>query len=561
MLRTVTIWTMAALLLIAAPARGQAGGAGGAAGGAAGGDTGNEEEPPALRVTAPGKGPQIPFDEARWEFWWYFNREPLLNLKPTLLAQATAGKDVDVPFQKLTPKDRDQNLIPGLVNALRDQNPELRIAALHALAKTHEPSARPALYGMLHDEQFLVRVQAILALGVWGNTMCLPRLEQIVRDGERELQERLVAGVALGLVGGPLAAESFKQLLAPTAFKELPTMVQSGLAYGVGLCGDSGNAPLVRSLLLDKAVSDLAVRAYLVLSLGKCADAADADALLRLLSDSEHQTRRSAAIALGALSRKSGDARIAATLAKAAHEDADLMVRNFAIIALGYVGGAEAVKVLRTDLAEATKATRPFVALALGIAGEPESVPLLLAALKTETEPSYRGALCISLGLHRDGRAAPDLRKALKDAAEPVLAGYCALALGLIRDVQSVPELQQLMLSGTDVELLPNAATALGLLGARSAVKTMIERTASEKNEFARQSLLYGLGLVGDRAATAHLEGALAQTDAPAYVRGYAAAGLGLLGDEHAVRAIARVSRDSNYTITSDFLSELFRVL
>src|SRR5690606_10477655 len=119
-------------------------------------------------------------------------------------------------------------LIPRLVQALRDSDPAVRTAAIHALAKTRDPDARLYLFNALNDKEFLVRVQAILALGVWGNTVSLPRLEGILKDGDRELQERLVAAVSIGLIGGPLAAESFKQVLAPKAFVLEPPIVQAG---------------------------------------------------------------------------------------------------------------------------------------------------------------------------------------------------------------------------------------------------------------------------------------------------------------------------------------------
>jgi hypothetical protein len=44
-------------------------------------------------------------------------------------------------------------------------------------------------------------------------------------------------------------------------------------------------------------------------------------------------------------------------------------------------------------------------------------------------------------------------------------------------------------------------------------------------------------------------------------VRGYAVVGLGSIADPEVVRAIARVSADSNYTIVSNFLDELFLIL
>ncbi len=521
----------------------------------------NEEQPDKDGLTHPGKGPQIPFDETRWEFWWYYNREPLIGLRRALVAGAAATVDVDEPFQAVTARDREHSLIPHVVSALRDANPFVRISAVHSLAKTRDPGVRPSLFQALRDEQFLVRLHAILALGVWGETVSLPRLEELVRDKKAELQERMYAGLALGLIGGPQAAECFRGLLSLPAFLEFPTMVQAGLAYGAGLAGGGENAVLVRGLLAERALQDYVVRSYLLLSLGKCGEASDAALLLVELRGNETQLRRSAAIALGSLLRRGADEQAVAALAQAAHEDADVMVRNFSWISLGYIGGDAAVRLLRADLEAETKGYRPFIALALGLGGDPENVPVLLHAFTAESDNSYRGALAVALGLQRDGRAAPALREAFQTAGEPVFRGYAALALGMIGDLESIPDIEGVFASAGDVELMANAATALGLLGARAAAGRIAARIPQEKNEYVRQSLLYALGLMGDRAAIDPLAAVVHTKEEVAYVRAYAVTSLGLLGDAEEVRAIARASRDSNYTIVSDFLTEVFRTL
>ncbi|MFH0945657.1 MAG: HEAT repeat domain-containing protein [Planctomycetota bacterium] len=519
------------------------------------------DDAPETGTTQPGKGPQIPFDEGRWEFWWYYNREPHIGLRQALTALEAGKADVDRPFETVTRTDREESLIPTMVGALRDSNPFVRLAAMEALAKTQDPGARPPLFSALHDQLFEVRVESIVALGVWGDSISLPRLESILGDSTRHLQERTYAALAIGMIGGPLAAESLKQRLPPRVFREFPVQVQTGIAYGVGLTRDPDCDPLIRALLEDPAVDDFMVRSYLILSLGKCGNPDSAAVLLAGLKNSDMQFRRSAAIALGILLRKAADETAVKALIGAAHDDNDLMVKNFSFISLGYVGGELAVETLRKDLSRATKASRSFVALALGLLGDPETVPLLLKQFEAENDPSIRGAMAISLGLHRDGRASPDLRKAFQQAKEPVFRGYAALALGMIGDVESIQDIQAAFAGANDVEMIANLATSLGLLGDRTTVEKLSKLAATSKNEFVRQSLLYAMGLIGDRAAISELGKVIGQKDEVAYVRGYAVTALGLLVDREEVRAISQVSSDSNYTIMSDFLSEVFRIL
>jgi len=522
-----------------------------------GDDAPNNEE----RITQPGQGPQIPFDEGRWEFWWYYNREPLIGLRPALTALAAGNADVDEPFQEVTRGDREESVVPLLVRAIRDSNPFIRQAAVQALAKSQDPGARPSLFAALRDELFQVRLDSIVALGVWGDTVSLPRLEAIVRDSKRELQERMYAALAIGMIGGPLASESLKQLLPPRVFTEFPIQVQNGIAYAVGLTADPNSVPLLQTLLGEQKIQDFMVRSHLVLSIGRCGTPEAAPVLLAALRSDDMQQRRSAAIALGRLLRKSADKTAVTALAAAAHGDNDLTVRNFCFISLGYVGGKQAAETLRADLAKVTTASRGFVALALGLLGDPESVPLLLTQFQRENDTSLKAALSISLGLHRDSRAAPVLRKALREAKEPVFRGYVALALGLLGDVESIPQLQAAFKGASDVELISNTATALGLLGDRTSAVRLAELAKAEKSEFVRQSLLFAMGLIGDRSAIELLGSVVRQTDEVSYIRGYAVVALGLLSDRQDVRAIARVSTDSNYTIVSDFLNDVFRIL
>jgi len=519
------------------------------------------DNPQTLRVTQPGRGPQIPFDEGRWEFWWYFNRDRFIGLRRAQQSLAAQNPDVDEPFRAVTEKDREDSLLPKLVQLLRDSDPQVRVATIQALAKTRDPDARIWLFNGLHDKDHEVRIQAIAALGVWGNTVSLPRLEEVLKDDNRDLQERMFAAVAVGLIGGPLAAESMKHFLNPKSFADAAPMVQAGLAYGVGLTADVENAPLIRALLDDRSVEDHVVRSYLLLSLGKCGEPSDLERLERSLKSSETQHRRSAAIALGVLLDGAGNDAAVAALANAAQGDADLMVKNFAYLSIGRIGGDQASAQLRTDFGRMTRANTPFIALALGILGDPENVPELQNAFESSSDTSYRGAIALALGLHRDGRAAPGLRKAFEDTGEPVLRGHLAVALGLIGDVESIEMLEGAFEGATDVELIPNLATALGLLGSQTAAKAITARVTREKNEFVKQSLLFGLGLVGDRAAIDPLVEAASRNGEVAYVRGYAATALGLIAEPHQVRAISRASQDSNYTIVSNFLNEIFSIL
>lgn len=522
----------------------------------------DEDDAPERRVVEPGQGPQFPFDESRWEFWWHYNKGPLLGVRKALLSDDAMKSDSDLPFLKVRERDRDERVLPGLVSVLRDENPDVRMAALQALAKTRDPSVRPYLFAALHDPNYPVRLQAIIALGVWGNTVSLPRLEEIVVDKDRELQERLYASVAIGMIGGPLTAESFKQFLAPGAFEKFPSMVQAGLAYGVGIGRDPANALLIRGLLDRRSIQNYTVRSYLALSLGKCGDDSDLERFARYLQrEPETQVRRSSAIALGVLFSSTANEDASKVLIGVVSTDADLMVRNFSYLALGRIGGESATDCLRSNFRTTTTVYRPFIALALALTKNVENVPILLEELKAQSDTSYRAALSIALGLLRDKQAAASLRKEMTEAGDPVLRGYIALGLGLVGDVDSLPLLSRTLENANDVQLITNTALSIGLLGDREAVQLISDKAKKEKNPFVEQSLLYSIGLVGARSDIDFLAHITEDSREPAYVRSYGTIALGMLGDPLPVPEMALVTEESNYTIVSTFLNDIFSIL
>src|SRR5262245_51218564 len=62
----------------------------------------------ALPVVYPGSGPQIAFNEERWEFWWEYNHDLYVNLRERLQA-------ADTPQQGLKPF-----VVPTLEEKRRD---------------------------------------------------------------------------------------------------------------------------------------------------------------------------------------------------------------------------------------------------------------------------------------------------------------------------------------------------------------------------------------------------------------------------------------------------------
>ena len=94
-----------------------------------------------------------------------------------------------------------QTAVPGLLLALFDQNPNVRIAAVQALGGIGGQRAVDGLLGALYDEYHLVRREALLALGRLGEAAALPEMARLLAD--KDVWVRRDAARALGLLGDP----------------------------------------------------------------------------------------------------------------------------------------------------------------------------------------------------------------------------------------------------------------------------------------------------------------------------------------------------------------------
>ena len=102
----------------------------------------------------------------------------------------------------------DHAAVPALVAALEDQDAQVRRNATRALGDIGDPTAAPGLIGVLNDEDWEVRAGAAVALGGMGS-VAVPALIEALKD-ENEYAEAM-ATWALKLIGTPEALEAVKE--------------------------------------------------------------------------------------------------------------------------------------------------------------------------------------------------------------------------------------------------------------------------------------------------------------------------------------------------------------
>lgn len=512
-------------------------------------------------ISFPGGGPQVPFGESQWEFWWDYNADPLIGLKTALFNLTPQAGFIDYPFEKVTREQKQTKLVSFFRDLLyKEKDADILEAAVISMARTRDESILPWLEWTYHNVSHqYVRTIAVIAMGISQNPGAPALLESIFNDDKVSKEIRIFAAVSVGLAGGENATGVFKKWLEPKAFKRMEKAIQQGVAYGVGLTGDATLAPLVRNILIDKLADDRITVSYLLTSLGRMGDRAANAILLQHLTHKNVQVRRSAAIALGAAASPS-DKDVVEGLIQLALNDADNMMKNFCYISLGKIGGDKAEEFLIKELDRVRRGNLPFVALAVGLTGRADFGKKLLARYTSTKDISSRSALALSLALLNYREALGELRKVVDSGGDPVYRGYHALALGLMKDGESVERLLRLYAELNDVELHHFTAMALGLIGDLSVTKQLFAHLSPATGDLTRRSTAYNLGLIGDRKAIDPLKKIASSKKENSSIRKLAILGLGLLGDEAPVPVVSKITRDGNYTILETFMYELYNI-
>lgn len=507
----------------------------------------------------PGSVPAVPFSEERWEFWWEFNHDAYVNLRPTLLHAATPANST--PFTPFDADSRSRILLPVLIELLRDRDEIVRSSAVLSLARLQDPSVLPYLSNAaVGDPSFAVRTNALLAMGLSRAPKAAERLKQTMYDERIPDESRAFAAVALGVNGSPEGSAALREALASGNESALPYTVRLAATWALGLAGDPGNSPFLRSMVTAKA-GDETARALAIEALGRVADRAVNPLLIEALGSTHVQVRRSAAIVMGSLARPE-DADVVKELERALDGDADQTVRSFAAISLGRIaaiGSPPLVERLRSRLHAESARQRAFVALALGIAGSPAATNDLLNEFRSDGSESQRGAYATALALLDAKEAIPELRAAFRREKSPDLRGYLAFALGKLGDVEVGGDLRQILARENQPQLLYWSSVGLALLGDHAAadfLKEQLKRGGTD--QVTRGAWIHALGSIGDQFAANALIDLTKGTKETALMRALATASLGMLNDEDRAPLTATFSRDHNYTMSLTFLPDLY---
>jgi HEAT repeat protein len=503
-----------------------------------------------------------------WKVWWAYHREYILadRTHGTPVTGVAPGPDPDGRRQL-----RDQ-LYDVLLEALEDKDHRVRAAAAVALGKWGRADAERAL--RRHDEYpgegwFTVREAALYALGLLGVPDNRIPMIRVAGDKDRAIKERSLALTSL-LVDG--TRESADLLVWHLRYHRSGSMTNATMpprrseqdrrrfaAHLLGFVELEGYDDVLDEVVAGSRYWGPGEQGLAVTALGHRKAKDRKEEFFRLLyrRQADDEVKRSAAIALGQLiegTDRNDVKRLARFVRDSKRDD---IAQNFAVMALGTIGGPHVVEVLSDFIRSNTFANgedRNFVYIALGLQGakSKEARDLLLAEYERRASWSERAALAVALGLARCGDAIPRTVE-LIGRANPSndFLPWAALALGLHGDAKRAGVLEDLFDTYHVGGIRQKAALGLTLLLGSKAVPKLVEIIEEEGSLHAKAGAVEALRLLKrpDRKAVKALVAAYRRDSNPDSVRAMAIVAIGALGDPRTVPLSARLVRHYNYFI------------
>jgi len=507
-------------------------------------------------------------EAGHWTHWWYANRVFLMDSGVRAHTHAARTPSRERP---LTDSLWRANAKVALATALSDDDDEIVAAAVLALGKAGDASDIPLVMKLAVDTKRGApeREHATMALGLLAAdtpadaTAARNALQSIAADDDNSDRLRALALYALGLRQDD-GAVPFLADYARAGGRSWDMPAASLSALGLSGC-EAARSELESVLEQAKGTRQTIRRVYAAHGLAKLGDSAALPALLKVLGDDEKNVRRAAALAIGEVAPPADPTSVRA-LARVMDKDRDRGTRATAAVALGLLGGDDAVAILRKSYSRDDATLRPYAAVALGViarrSNRPEIVTPLLRDLKRGTRQELLGATCVAVGLAGLEDAKPLLREIVLRGGNPQLVAQAAVSLGLIGDrIEGRDILRELLREAHNPMLRGEVALALGMLGDVSTLAELGDIVQDGRTEQERISGCVGLGRIGGPESAAVLIGVLADKKRSRLERHMAGNALGMLLDTSEGRRVGRVPASLNwYTLTPtviDILQEM----
>jgi len=379
---------------------------------------------------------------------------------------------------------------------LNDRSAVVKRAALISLGRLNDEVSYPKIVSMLKDADMNVRCSAVLALGLLKSREAQFTLLQLADNtdqakklvGESSAPSYIrgfaVISLALRDSARTGAVESLLKDIAvdSSCSEEVRAMAIGGL----GLIGSDESVRFLANFSRKRKV-DYRLLSTTETALGVTNNPVALHHILKCLTSKHIAVRQSAALGSGYLAT-SGDEAAVKKIFNSFSQTADPTMKGFALVSIGQIGGAEAIKKLKMVLKRGVTSDHPWAALGLGIALSKEQIKeipeILVKRFRKSRNHSTRSAAAIGLGLAGGREFVEELIECVKDGGDPYFRGYCAIALGMIGDQSAVPPLREALLEENLPPVRDQAAMALCLLNDRASVPKLIAiLTKTNNNE------------------------------------------------------------------------------
>jgi len=601
-------------------------------GGPAKPSTGGPRQPGRTPGRTTGGGVPLTADFTQWNYWWEFNKDAYIGLREAVhTTSTTTGLDdfymgpTKKPVQNLLVPTHDQiqnDILPSLKRALDSTNQrDIVSSCLIGMAKIGQDHSDFELVDVftprLARDNQEIRETAALAMGIAAvrsekalDTLVAlaldaPMARRLV-DGEVSNRTRSFALYGLGLYASEhaipeLKSRAFTAMRTVLESKErLNRNVQVAAIQGIGMLDFDYSDKSSRDMLDDaldvlqrfydkkSGVGSQLIQAHCPTAITKLVgrthprtESFRQSFAAEIRGDKKgrrsHDLARSSVLALGQLcepydGKKDADAHYSKLLVDTFKNHKDAQTRNFALVALGQIGGSLNREYLLRIVRKGKKGNdRPWAALSLGLLAhakfkasgdscEPDQMigETLLEQLESARSPVYVGALGVALGLSRCTDAAPLMeQKILGGIAKPEQAGYLCLGLALMKERRSIETIRTTMKKSSRRPILfAQAATALGVLGDKSAAEELHRRLDEEgRNLSTLAAIATALGKIGDRRSVEPLKRALFDTERGDLQRAFAAVSLGGVADRALMPWHTKISKNINYRAAVETLT------
>ena len=477
---------------------------------------------------------------------WIDNREIPINLKISCWAAShseaaipgllEALKDLDVDVRRnaatILSKVSSEAAIPGLLDALKDPSHYVRLNAATALWKVGSEAAIPGLLQALQDQNISVRISAAQALQGLGGKAIIPGLLQALQDQNIDVRSHAAKG--LGNLGSEAAIPGLLQALQDQEWK-----VRESAAEGLMTLGSEAAIP---GLLKTLEHTDRHVRgraAEVLVDLGS------EEAIPGLLKTIEHQNSAVRIVAAKVLWGLGSEAAVPGLVKVLG--DKDPKTRARAATALGQLGSKAAIPDLIKALEDQDFSVCWEVTYVLARLG---SEAATLGLLKVLEHPNFHVATSGNLRrlgskTARDGLRLPGLLIELVNSLSlaDLSIDHDATILGLLK-----------VLEHPDQHVRNSATFALAKLGDETALSSLLQAMGNQ-NSYIRRGASFALGYLGSEAAFDSLLKALKDPDSN--VRQSAAKALEKLGNEAALDGLLKALKDPDSNVRQSAVKAL----